>query len=126
VADDRVAVFVSGGRLHGAAPAPLAGLLEIRGLGVVSRRDRGGSGVAVVRCVDAPSAVERLPDPRFETILGVNVPVFDLWPRNPPRPRKSDACWSILESLSNERIKAARAAPPGRHGLWGSRLRNQA
>jgi serine kinase of HPr protein (carbohydrate metabolism regulator) len=89
VADDRVAVFVSGGRLHGVAPAPLTGLLEIRGLGVVSQPTLAVSQVSlVVRCIDAPSAVERLPEPRFETILGVDVPVFDLWPLEPAAPVK--------------------------------------
>lgn len=89
VADDRVAVFVSGGRLHGAAPAPLAGLLEIRGLGVVSQPAIAVSEVSlVVRCIDAPSGVERLPEPRFETIYDVSVPVFDLWPLEPAAPVK--------------------------------------
>jgi serine kinase of HPr protein (carbohydrate metabolism regulator) len=89
VADDRVAVFVSGGRLHGVAPASLAGLLEIRGLGVVSQPAIAVSEVSlVVRCLDAPSGVERLPDPRFETLLGVSVPVFDLWPPEPAAPVK--------------------------------------
>ena len=40
------------------------------------------------QCIDAPSGVERLPDPRFETILGVSVPVFDLWPLEPAAPAK--------------------------------------
>jgi serine kinase of HPr protein (carbohydrate metabolism regulator) len=89
VADDRVSVFVSGGRLHGVAPAPLKGLLEIRGLGVVSQPAIAASEVSlVVRCIDAPSGVERLPDPRFETLLGVRVPVFDLWPLEPAAPVK--------------------------------------
>ena len=89
VADDRVDVFVSGGRLHGKAPASLAGLLEIRGLGVVVQPAIAVSDVSlVVRCVDAPSDVERLPEPRFETLLGVSVPVFDLWPLEPAAPVK--------------------------------------
>ena len=89
VADDRVAVFVSGGRLHGVAPPPLKGLLEIRGLGVVSQPSISVSEISlIVRCIDAPSAVERLPEPRFETIRDVSVPVFDLWPLEPAAPAK--------------------------------------
>ncbi len=89
VADDRVAVFASGGRIYGAAPPALAGLLEIRGLGVVSQPSISISAIAmVVRCIDAPSAVERLPEPRFEALCGVNVPVFDLWPLEPAAPAK--------------------------------------
>src|SRR4051812_25700980 len=36
VADDRVILWASGGRLFGRAPASLAGLAELRGVGVVS------------------------------------------------------------------------------------------
>jgi serine kinase of HPr protein (carbohydrate metabolism regulator) len=89
VADDRATVFVSGGRLHGVAPAPLVGLLEIRGLGVVSQPAIAVAQVSlIVRCIDTPLGVERLPEPRFETILGVDVPVFDLWPLEPAAPVK--------------------------------------
>ena len=33
-ADDRVVVFASGGRLYGRSPAPLAGMIEARGVGI--------------------------------------------------------------------------------------------
>ena len=36
VADDRVELFVRDGILHARAPAPLAGLIEARGLGIVA------------------------------------------------------------------------------------------
>jgi serine kinase of HPr protein (carbohydrate metabolism regulator) len=89
VADDRVVVFASGGRLYGKPPAALAGLLEVRGLGVVPQQALGFCEVAMIaRCVDTPSAVERLPEPRFETLLDVRVPVFDLWPMEPAAPAK--------------------------------------
>lgn len=89
VADDRVVAFTAGGRLWGKAPETLAGLLEVRGLGVVSAPALAFCEIAlVVRCVETPDAVERLPDPRFEPILGVSVPVFDLWPREPAAPLK--------------------------------------
>lgn len=89
VADDRVTTFVSGGRLYGKAPESLAGLIEIRGLGVAPQPALAFCEIAlVVRCVTAPEAVERLPDPRSEPILGIPVPVFDLWPREPSAPSK--------------------------------------
>lgn len=89
VADDRVSAFVSGGRLYGKAPETLAGLIEIRGLGVVSQRALPFCEIALVlRCVATPEAVERLPDPRSESILGVWLPVFELWPREPSAPAK--------------------------------------
>ena len=90
VADDRVLAFAAGGRLYGKAPETLAGLIEVRGLGVVaSEAALPFCEVAVIiRCVVAPEAVERLPEPRTETIAGMTVPVFDLWPREPAAPLK--------------------------------------
>jgi serine kinase of HPr protein (carbohydrate metabolism regulator) len=89
VADDRVVTFSAGGRLYGRAPEPLAGLIEIRGLGVVDAAAVSFAEIAlVIRCVEAPEQVERLPEPCFERILGVDVPVFDLWPREPAAPVK--------------------------------------
>lgn len=89
VADDRAVVFASGGRLYGKAPDSLAGLIEVRGLGILSMPAIGfAEVVAVVRCIDAPSGVERLPEPRLETVSGLSVPVFDLWPLEPAAPAK--------------------------------------
>jgi serine kinase of HPr protein (carbohydrate metabolism regulator) len=89
VADDRVATFVSGGKLYGKPPETLAGLLEVRGLGVIDAAALPFCEIAlVIHCVAEPAAVERLPDPRAETITGVSVPVFDLWPREPSAPLK--------------------------------------
>lgn len=89
VADDRAVVFAAGGRLWGKAPETLAGLLEVRGLGVVDAGALPLCEVALlIRCVAEPAAVERMPDPRFETICGARLPVFDLWPREPAAPAK--------------------------------------
>jgi serine kinase of HPr protein (carbohydrate metabolism regulator) len=89
VADDRTLVFVSGGKLYGRAPDPLAGLVEARGLGVLPQSYRPFCRVdLVVRCVDRPQAVERLPDPMFEAIEGVSTRVLDLWPLEPAGPGK--------------------------------------
>ena len=88
-ADDRVVTFTAGGRLYGKAHEALAGLIEVRGLGVVVSAALPFAEIAlVIRCVDTPEAVERLPDSRFEMILGIPVPVFDLWPREPAAPAK--------------------------------------
>ena len=89
VADDRTLVFVSNGELYGRAPDPLAGLVEVRGLGVVPQSRRPFCRIdLLVRCVNRPQAVERLPDPRFEVVEGVSVPAFDLWPLEPAAPGK--------------------------------------
>jgi serine kinase of HPr protein (carbohydrate metabolism regulator) len=89
VADDRVILFASGGVLWGRAPESLAGLIEVRGLGVTARSYRALCRVSLlIRCVAGPEAVERLPDPRDETLAGVALPSFDLWPLEPAAPAK--------------------------------------
>ncbi|NQE65273.1 HPr kinase/phosphorylase [Caulobacter sp. RHG1] len=97
VADDRVLTFPSSGKLYGKPHETLAGLMEIRGLGVVRQTALPLCEIAlVIRCVETPEAVERLPDPRFTVITGVSVPVFDLWPREPAAPLKIGA---MMQSL---------------------------
>ncbi|WP_297515856.1 HPr kinase/phosphorylase [uncultured Caulobacter sp.] len=89
VADDRVATFVAGDRLYGKAPQSLADLIEVRGLGVVAAAALPLCEIVLaVRCVAGPEAVERLPEPRVARIMGLSVPVFDLWPREPAAPAK--------------------------------------
>src|SRR5450432_1436979 len=48
VADDRTILFVKDGALHGRAPAPIKGLLEIRGLGIVKLPVRVAVRIALV------------------------------------------------------------------------------
>jgi len=89
VADDRTLVFVSNGKLFGRAPDALAGLVEARGLGVLSQAWRPFCRIdLLVRGVATPGAVERLPDPMFEVIEGVSTPVLELWPLEPAAPGK--------------------------------------
>jgi serine kinase of HPr protein (carbohydrate metabolism regulator) len=79
VADDRVILFVSAGRLWGRAPPPLRGVLEHRGLGVLAQSSLPLARVALwVRCEKPDLALERLPDPRVESLLGIGVPVLNL------------------------------------------------
>jgi len=74
VADDRVFVAAAHGRLIARAPSHLAGLMEIRGLGI---RRLPYEPMAVVRLVvDFATATERMPEPpAAETeIEGVQLP----------------------------------------------------
>jgi len=89
VADDRVLVFLSNGALYGRAPDSLTDLVEARGVGVMPHHTRPFCRIdLLVRCVDRPQAVERLPDPMFEVIEGVSTRVLDLWPLEPGAPGK--------------------------------------
>jgi serine kinase of HPr protein (carbohydrate metabolism regulator) len=77
VADDRVLVWTSGGRLFGRAPDTLFGLVEARGLGVLPTSARAFSAIDLaVECVAGP--VERLPDPQRIPQLGHDLPLVRL------------------------------------------------
>jgi serine kinase of HPr protein (carbohydrate metabolism regulator) len=77
VADDRVLVWASGGRLYGRAPDALHGLVEARGIGVLPTPARAFAAIDLaVECVAGP--VERLPEPAQTTHLGHDLPLVRL------------------------------------------------
>ena len=81
VADDRTTLVRARDAVIARAPAPIAGLLEVRGLGI-RRLPRSHllAQARVVLLVDLvpPAEVERLPEPAHETLLGVDLPVLEL------------------------------------------------
>jgi hypothetical protein len=85
VADDRVLLWVSGGGLFGRAPDALAGLLEMRGLGVrpISRLD-----FAAVRLVVSCGTPDRMPEPAMDTRMGLALPRLILSPLEASAPAK--------------------------------------
>jgi serine kinase of HPr protein (carbohydrate metabolism regulator) len=85
VADDRVVLWISGGRLFGCAPDPLENLIEVRGLGVVEEPALPFVEVALIARCGAP---ERLPDPQVEDVLGVGTPLVIVDAREPSAPAK--------------------------------------
>jgi serine kinase of HPr protein (carbohydrate metabolism regulator) len=80
VADDRTVAWASGGRLFCAAPAPLEGLVEARGVGIapVATLPRAQA-FLVVDLADGPEDVERLPEPQTVELAGVRLPLVRLW-----------------------------------------------
>jgi serine kinase of HPr protein (carbohydrate metabolism regulator) len=89
VADDRVLVWTDEGRLFGRAPETLAGLLEMRGLGIAPVAPLPYAGIdLIVACAADPAAVERLPEPETAERLGVILPLRRLWPFEPAAPLK--------------------------------------
>jgi serine kinase of HPr protein (carbohydrate metabolism regulator) len=87
VADDRVLLWISGGRLFGRAPETLTGLIEARGVGVLTVPVRGFCPVSLaVDCVEGP--VERLPDEETVAFLGRSVPRLRLVAREASAPAK--------------------------------------
>jgi serine kinase of HPr protein (carbohydrate metabolism regulator) len=89
VGDDQVIVRRAGGRLMVNAHPRLAGLIEVRGLGILPVRHRAEAGLVLVADLVAGGDVERLPDPWPVTdVLGVPVPVMRLAPFEASAPLK--------------------------------------
>ena len=80
VADDQVELRRAGGRVLVRAPAALAGLVEVRGVGILRLEPLREAALAM--CVDlVPSAeVERLPEICCEDVLGLAVPSIAISP----------------------------------------------
>lgn len=89
VADDRVDLIVSRETIYASAPEILAGMLEIRGVGILKlpslRRSRLD---LAVELVSAPQEVERLPQPAFGSSAAANCPCCVCIPLKLPLPIK--------------------------------------
>jgi serine kinase of HPr protein (carbohydrate metabolism regulator) len=101
VADDRVTLWLSDGRLFGRAPDPLAGLMELRGLGVLGASAVPFSEVALVaRCGDP----ERMPEPETADILGISLPVVTVAALEMSAPAKLSRALARFDGGVNRRI----------------------
>ena len=73
VADDRCDLFVDGTTLAARAPAALAGLIEIRGVGIIAMPYEKAAAVSLVVELVPRADVVRLPESAQITHLGVSV-----------------------------------------------------
>lgn len=78
VADDQTLLQYLDGRLVASAPAALHGLIEIRGLGPVGMIPAPATPVALIVDLVQPAQVPRLPQPHFESLLDIALPVLAL------------------------------------------------
>ena len=118
VADDRTLVFVSNGGLYGKAPAALSGLLEVRGVGIIREPALPMAPIVLLaRCLDRPDASRRLPDPTFETVAGVRLPVVDLWPFDTSAPDQLIRAMEHLGAHRQQEYDAPFAPNFGRGGV---------
>jgi len=81
VADDRTLLTPRDGRVVARAPAALAGLIEVRGIGPLPAPAVAEARVALIVDLVPAGRVERLPAPATETLVGVPVPRLALDPR---------------------------------------------
>ncbi len=101
VSDDQTLVWTCEGRLYGTCPAPIAGLIEARGLGLASpaRLRRFAPIDLVVACEAEGTAIERMPEPQTRDLLGVAAPLLRLHALEASAPAKLRWALSRLGGL---------------------------
>lgn len=91
VADDQTELVVRAGNVIARPPATIAGLIEVRGVGIVRLgRDQLVTQARLALLVDLLHArqIERLPQPRLENLLGQDLPLLALDPFEASAPTK--------------------------------------
>ena len=99
VADDQVAVKLEAGRLIASAPPVIAGLIEIRGLGLVNIPHLAQIALALVVRLNGHAAIDRAPDmekTRYE-LLGRSLPTVLIDPASASAPARIRAAVDWLE-----------------------------
>lgn len=101
VADDRVLLWASEGRLYGRAPDPLHGLIEARGLDILSVPALPFAQIVLAVELGSP---ERLPNFATLTFLGVEVPRLTVEPFALSAPAKLSRAMTAFDAAHKRRI----------------------
>ena len=114
VADDQVLCQPDAGILYAASPPAIAGLIEIRGVGLMRLDYLPRAALLLVADLVAPDQVERLPQPASCTIDGIEVPRIAVAPFEASAPAKLRLTCAMLargetlvEALAPGRAKQA-------------------
>ncbi len=75
IADDRTVLEASDGQVFARCPPTLTGLIEARGIGILTAGAAPSATVHLVVDLDQTEA-ERLPPRRYNTVLGCNLPLI--------------------------------------------------
>jgi serine kinase of HPr protein (carbohydrate metabolism regulator) len=78
VADDQCLIEAVNGRLIATCPPALAGLIEMRGLGVVKTTNLSSVLIDFVIQIVDDGIIERMPQQQFAKFAGIDLPVFEL------------------------------------------------
>lgn len=87
VSDDQVSLTIDEGRLMAAAPEKIAGLMEVRGLGIMPMAYRSPMPVSLI--IELASSLERMPEPRTRDLCGAAIPTVALDPFEASAPIKA-------------------------------------
>jgi HPr kinase/phosphorylase len=88
VADDQVLLDSTRDALTASAPASLAGLLEVRGVGIVPLAHKASATLTLIVELCEREAVARMPEPETRTLDGCAIPLMRLYPHDASAPAK--------------------------------------
>ena len=88
VADDQSELARVGDDIVVRAPRAIAGLIEVRGIGIIRVPPLMQARLTLVADLTPPEAIERVPTPRLERILGVELPLIAVAPFEASAPAK--------------------------------------
>ena len=105
VADDQVMVRRSGERILASAPPALKGLMEVRGLGLLSSPALEEVVLRLVFRLVPGTEPERMPGPEFEhmEILGLTLPVLEIDPFQASAPAKVRSAAALSQTLFSKK-----------------------
>lgn len=101
VADDRTLLWISEDRLFGRAPDALSGLIEVRGLDVLAEGSLPFCEIFLVARCGEP---DRIPDPQTADVLGRELPLITLAPRESSAPAKLSRALARFDGDVNRRM----------------------
>lgn len=96
IADDRVIATASTDGLWLSAPQPIAGLIELRGVGILPAPAEPGAFARLL--VDLSEQPERLPQPETREIAGISLPLLRLRAFEPSAPIKVE--WVLARATT--------------------------
>jgi HPr kinase/phosphorylase len=99
IADDLVVIERTGDQLTARSPEAIAGLIEVRGLGIMRVGHFASSSLGLVVALGGDLPPQRLPERAAYPILGVALPLLELDPWTP------SACAKIRLALAAERVE---------------------
>jgi len=104
VADDQALLRRADNQVFVRAPAEIAGLIEVRGVGILRVDLISEAPIALVADLVPSTQMERIPDNRFEKVLGLAIPLITLAPFEASAPAKLRfACRALAHEASYRR-----------------------
>lgn len=97
VADDQSRLWRDGEAILVGAPPTIAGLIEARGIGIMRLDAIASARLYLIADLVSPDRIERLPEPRNETILGIAVPAIQIAPFEASAPAKLRLALTAME-----------------------------